>query len=317
MQTEMYSVQENEWGQKYILTADGRALLIPAGGIPDAPPVDEDAEGDAGGGAEREADGGEGEGNKTLETEGEGDASRAAGDTGKPQGKTVPYERFSKVNSERQSWRKLGKSPEEVAARLARADRIERAARGKDEDERTPEDESLDRASEALGRVIDHRYGRGADENMRSTQEVRDMQALAHAKQGLNYLRETLEDHRIPYDDKTFPDWEVRVGDEMARDPELHARFKNPVTQQAAIEESFGRLRDTVINPALAASGAAKLQAGHRRRASALSSPRSVGAPAIFDKELAPPKDMTDPVARAQWWEKTKSDVWDELQQNE
>lgn len=298
---------------------DGRAMYVasdgtmfpPVAGSDDAAPAADAAtpsEGDAG---DASATGREVE-ERASESETPG-TQRAADDKGeKGEGISALQKRLSTTTRERNEWRKLGKSPEEVLERLERAERVERAVAGRASEQGDPEAASAaQRRATALRGVINETFGDGADEDFSEFRESRRMQVLAHANNGVGHLRAVLEDHNFTLDDAGLSKWERRITDELRADPELLTQYHNPVTQREAIEEGFKRLREDIVDPALAVMGAGKLAGGARRRAAALGSSRDAGIPSHLEEDTEPPKTMKDPDDRAAWHHARIKRAWD------
>lgn len=275
--------------------------------------IDENAAPKADGDAGDPADSGR-DPDESVRAEAEGtsegdEGRRAAGDKGE---KTVPYSRFRDVNGKLRDWKKIGDSPDEVLSKLQRLEAIERAAAGRAHDQGDEAAaQAADRRANAFRAVMDETFGEGTSARFSDFQESQRMQVLAHAKQGAEYLKEWMDDHGLPTDSKNVVEWERRIGDELRADEALLSSFYNPVAQRKAVEDAADRLLGAVVNPSLAAVGAGKLIGGQRRRAAALGSARA-STPAAFEQDLEPPKDMTDPEKRADWWRSRKDRAWRE-----
>ena len=67
-------------------------------------------------------------------------------------------------------------------------------------------------------------------------------------------------------------------------------------------------MRADLVDPALVAVGASKLEAARKRRAAAPSSAGQASAPRFVEKELKPPKNAT-PEQRAKFWDDAVTDA--------
>lgn len=308
-------------GITYLHTTDGRTLQVPSGGLgdDDAGGTGEDdagAAGDAGGTGED--DGGAGDsardasGDDGDDDEGDG---RDAGDKGGKPNTQGLQKRLKALAAAKREYKELG-TPEELRKMKARIAEYDRYEAELDREEQRKADEAARKAGQptvaeqnaALDRALNQRFGEGAAEDFQSFRETRHMEIQRHTREGLDHLRDLLTKHNMKADDKTVANYEKHIGTEFLTDVELRARFKDPVTQKAALSEAFDRVRAELVDPALAAVGATKLEAARRRRAAAPSSAGTASSPRFVEKELKPPKNAT-PEQRAKFWDDAIKDA--------
>lgn len=298
-------------GFTYITAADGRRLQVPSGGSPEG---DEDGtkdtEGDTGGvGKEDTAD-------DTLEASEEerGTGERDADETGeKKTGNAGLQKRLKNVIKERNDLRETYKefgTPTELRALKAKVAEVEKYEKQIADEEQEAADAAAVKAGRptvaqqnaALDRMLDQRFGEGAAESFERFRTTEKREIARHTRDGLNRLRHNLVEHNLKTDDESVEGWEVHVGTEFKRDPELRARFRDPVTADAAIDEAFTRVRRTLIDPSLAAVGAEKLSKFKARKDAAPGAGGAGGGTQLEHFEnLTPPKGLNAD-QRAAWW---------------
>jgi len=276
-----------------------------------------EAEGNAGGTGAEDEEGEEKEGTENEDGAGgdegdEGEAGkgkRAASDKGDAGLKR----RLKQVIEQRNKYRELG-TPEELKELKARAAEYKRyedelaAQEKKDADEAKrkagqPTDEEL---NAGFDRALERRFGKGASQDFEQFRDTQRREVQRTVRDSLDHIRIFLTDHNLKADDKAVERWSRHVGTEFKMDDELAANFRDPVTQKKALDAALGRVKAELIDPALAAVGAKKLEAAHRRRDAAPSSAgRNAQAPVLDEnEEFTPPKNLTNPIERQRWWDK-------------
>lgn len=277
-----------------------------------------EAEGNAGGTGEEDEEGNEGEG--TENEDGAGDGEGEEGDEGKGKQRAASgkgaaglQRRLKQVIEQRNAYRELG-TPEELKKlkeRIAEYDRYEaevKAQEKKAEEEARrkagqPTDEEL---NASFDRALERRFGKGAAQDFEQFRDTQRREVQRTVRDSLEHIRTFLTEHNIKADDKAVERWSRHVGTEFKMDDELAADFRDPVTQKKALDIALNRVRAELIDPALAAVGASKLETARKRREAAPSSGgRNAQAPIIDEnEEFTPPKNLTNPVERQRWWDK-------------
>lgn len=303
----------------HLKDGSGKILQVPSGGVgdDDAGGTGEDgagAAGDAGGTGADDEGSRDGEQNAGADDEDEGAGGRAADDKGE---KTTAglQKRIKALAASKREYKELG-TPESLRAMKARLAEYDRYEAELDREEAAKADAAARKAGEptvaeqnaALDRMLTNRFGEGAPEDFQSFRETRRMEVQRHTKEGLDHLRKMLREHNLPDDDKTVAAYEKHIGTELLTDDPLRARFKDPVTQSAALTDAFKRVRADLVDPALVAVGASKLEAARKRRAAAPSSAGQASSPRYVEKELKPPKNAT-PEERKKFWDDAVTDA--------
>ena len=306
-------------GYTYIIDAVGRRFQVPSGGVgDDAGDAGEDAgaAGDAGGTG---ADDGDSAGDSAQDASGadddDGEGGRDASDKGGKPTTDGLQKRLKALAASKREYKELG-SPEELRAMKARLAEYNRYEAELDAEEYRKADEAARKAGQptvaeqnaALDRMLNQRFGEGAVDDFQSFRETRQMEVQRHTKEGLDHLRTLLTQHGIKADDKTVANYEKHIGTELMSDIPLRARFRDPVTQKDALTDAFARVRADLVDPALAAVGATKLEAARRRRATAPTSAGTTSSSRYVEKELKPPKNAT-PEQRAKFWDDAVKDA--------
>lgn len=306
-------------GITYLQLADGKILQVPSGGVDDdVGGTGEDGAGGAGDAGGTGADDDAGAGDSAQDDDDAGDdgaGGRAADDKGEKTTKGL-QKRLKSVIGQRNAYRELG-TPEELKKLKARVEEYDRYERELDAEEQQRKDEAARKAGEptvadqnaALDRMLSQRFGEGAPGDFEAFRQTRRMEIQRHTREGLDHLKTLLRECKMKDDDKTVANYERHIGTELLSDNELRAQFTDPVTQKSALTEAFKRVRADLVDPALAGLGASKLEAARIRRASAPSSGGTTASPAHQEKELKPPKELTDPVARQRWWDARIADA--------
>lgn len=286
----------------------------------DGNPVSEEDEkpeatGDAGGTGEEveEREGAENEdGAGADDDEDSDDSGKGKRDASDKGGKSIPKSRFDRVRKERNAYREFG-SPDELKAKLAKAAEYEKYEREVADQEKREADEARRKAGQptdeelnaSFDKALERRFGKGAPQDFERFRDTvqRDVQRTVSAS--LDHIRTFLSDHKLPTDDKSVERWSRHVGTEFKYDDELGDSFRDPVTQKTALDTALKRVAGELIDPALAAAGASKLETFRKRREAAPSSAgRGAQAPAVDEnEEFTPPKNLTDPVKRQRWWD--------------
>jgi hypothetical protein len=276
--------------------------------------AEREAAGDAGGTGEAEEEeehGTDDEDGATDDDDGEGNGKgkRVASDKG---GKSIPKSRFDRVRQERNTYRAFG-TPDEIKAKLAKVAEYEKYEREVAEQEKRAADEAKRKAGEptdeelnaGFDRALERRFGKGAAQDFEQFRDVQRRDVARTVRDSLDHIRTFLTEHNIKADDAAVDRWSRHVGTEFKMDDELAANFRDPVTQKKALDTALTRVRSELIDPALAAVGASKLETARKRREAAPSSAgRGAQAPMLDEnEEYTPPKNLTDPVKRQRWWD--------------
>lgn len=259
--------------------------------------------------------GGAGEGDKpesdaaAASAEGAEGATRDADDTGDSAPAGLK-KRLSQVIAQRNAYKEFG-DPDALKEKLAKLDRYLAAERELEEQERARQYEeavksgAVERA-QTFRALADEAYGRGYSERQARLDEMERLTQLRHGQEAMNTMRAQLEQHGLPLDDTMVQRWEKHIETELNADPELNARYWNPATQKNAIEDAFGRVRDSFINPALAIAGAKKLEAYAAKRATTITNGRGP-TPTIREDRFKFASKTSDPLKRETELEKWKS----------
>jgi len=304
--------EETVNGITTLILADGRRLQVPSGGVGEdgdaggAGAEDAGEAGDAGGTGEDDVDAGDSEHAGAEDGEGK---PRAAADKGE-KGTAGYQKRLQAVIKERNAYRDLG-TPEALRLMQERIAKYDKHEADLDREAKAAADEATRKAGQPtvsdqnalIDRLLTQRFGEGAVDDFSSFRETRKMEVQRHTREGLDHLASMLEKVGIKAEPATLGKWERHIGTELLADNELRAAFKDPVTQKDALTEAFKRVRTDLVDPALAAVGASKLDAAFRRRALAPGSAGATSAPIQVEKDLKPPKTMTDPIERQRWWD--------------
>ena len=260
-----------------------------------------------------------------LSTETETTAGeRAADDTGDDPDPVKAVaglkKRLAKLTAQRNEARAAAQERDALRARIAAYEQRERDAEEarRERQRNTPAGRKAEEDRAAVRRAIDAGYGDGASEEFDEFRAERQLRKEQYALQGVSYLKSELSDHDLPTDEQTLVRWERAVGSEIAEDPELHAAFRRPATQQAAIQEAFQRARDGLVNPALKNQGAKPLARIERNRQAVLGSNRGGPVQDAPEPEYnpQPPKDLKGRDLEA-WWADQRDKLWDQLSKRE
>lgn len=310
-------------GFTYVIDATGRRFQVPSGG---EDPVDAGdgagAAGDAGGtGADDDDSAGDSAQDASGADDDDGDGGRDASDKGGKPTTDGLQKRLKALAASKREYKELG-TPEELRAMKARIAEYNRYEAELDREEQRKADEASRRAGQptvaeqnaALDRMLNQRFGEGAVDDFQSFRETRQMEVQRHTKEGLDHLRSLLREHGMKDDDKTVANYEKHIGTELMSDIPLRVRFRDPVTQKDALTDAFARVRADLVDPALAAVGATKLEAARRRRATAPTSAGTTSSSRYVEKELKPPKNAT-PEQRAKFWDDAVKSAIDEQDQ--
>lgn len=277
----------------------------------------QEAAGDAGGTGREEDEEEEKEGTEdgdgADDGEDDGEGGKGKRDASGKGGKSIPKQRFDRVRQERNTYRQFG-TPEEIKAKLAKAAEYEKYERELAEQEQREADEAKRKAGQptdaelnaGFDRALERRFGKGAPEDFEQFREVQRRDVQRTVRDSLDHIRTFLTEHNMKADDVAVNRWSTHVGTEFKMDSELAGQFRDPVTQKKALDTALGRVRAELIDPALAAVGASKLESARKRRDAAPSSAgRSAQAPILDEnEEYTPPKNLTNPVERQRWWDK-------------
>lgn len=222
------------------------------------------------------------------------DTTRAADDTGEQKPAPVPYERFREVNETKRKYEKLGR-PDEVEARLAKLDQIEReradAERHAAEAERRKANPKMADAEDLITEVVQRKFPHLA-ENAEVIERERQMQIERHVQHGFEQIPQLLKENGVPVTPATVRSYEKMIESEIVSDPKLKAGFWRPMQQADAMKEAFTRVKSAVINPALQAQGAKTLDEARALRERTLGRATPSGTarlePKKFESKHAP-----------------------------
>lgn len=261
------------------------------------------------------------EGGDTRDASAEDDSGeRDADDTGESRsGKESSgfKKRISKLTAQK---RTVEQERDALAARVAAFEQKERARQEQERraKEATPEGQKSIARREQIRAINDEAYGEGYSdwvERERAEREAeRERQKEEYALKGVSYLQSELEDHGIAVDERTLVRWEHAVGSELAEDPQLHAAFRRPATQQKAIQEAFNRVRDGLANPAIKQQGGKPLERIDRNRGAVLGGRQAETSTEPFPEDYTakPPKNATAD-EQARFWEEHRDKMWKKL----
>lgn len=255
------------------------------------------------------------EGHKADGADDDGEEHRAADDTGDAKSDDTAgfRKRLAKLTAQRNDARQKAADREVLAARVRAYEQRELAEVAKQEKERsrTPEAMRAEERRQAIREMLEEGLGRGALDDIKELRVERQTTKEAYALQGISYLKSELEDHGIAIDDTALVRWERAVGSELAEDATLHAAFRRPGSQQAAIQEAFKRVRDGLVNPAIKQQTGKPLERIERNRQAVLGSGSrdSIAEP---EHDPKPPKNLTGRPLQ-EWWDAQRDKLWAEL----
>jgi len=255
------------------------------------------------------------EGRKADGADDDGEQDRDADDTGDAKSDDAVgfRKRLAKLTAQRNDARQKAADREVLAARVRAYEQRELDQVTKQEKERskTPEAMKAEERRQAIREMLEEGIGRGALDDIAELRAERQTTKEAYAHQGISYLKSELEDHGIVITDNAMLRWERAVGSELAEDASLHAAFRRPGSQQAAIQEAFKRVRDGLANPAIEQQGGKPLERIERNRQAVLGSGSrdSIAEPTHDPK---PPKNLSGR-ALQEWWATQRDKLWAEL----